>query len=121
MLCLKPEDRGQQEPALEQTLPAYDPKCYLCPGNARAQGDQNPAYDNTFVFVNDYSAVKEQQDEYKPEVAQDGKIGMASCPRLPYSLEDEGADEGAAHWGMVAQTLPRFSCVPRPSRAGATS
>jgi hypothetical protein len=34
-------------------------KCYLCPGNERAQGDTNPNYESTFVFVNDYSAVKE--------------------------------------------------------------
>ncbi|HEX3822012.1 MAG TPA: galactose-1-phosphate uridylyltransferase, partial [Candidatus Sulfotelmatobacter sp.] len=24
--------------------PAYDPTCYLCPGNARARGVRNPAY-----------------------------------------------------------------------------
>ena len=23
----------------------YDPACYLCPGNIRANGDRNPAYD----------------------------------------------------------------------------
>ena len=42
-------------------------QCYLCPGNKRAQGDVNPKYEKTFVFVNDYSAVKEEQDEYSPE------------------------------------------------------
>ncbi|KAJ5243266.1 Galactose-1-phosphate uridylyltransferase [Penicillium citrinum] len=42
----------------------YDPACYLCPGNKRAQGDVNPKYDSTFVFVNDYSAVKEEQAAY---------------------------------------------------------
>jgi UDPglucose--hexose-1-phosphate uridylyltransferase len=41
-------------------------QCYLCPGNKRAQGDTNPKYDSTFVFVNDYSAVKEQQEDYNP-------------------------------------------------------
>ncbi|KAH0544295.1 hypothetical protein FGG08_001558 [Glutinoglossum americanum] len=41
--------------------------CYLCPGNTRAQGERNPVYESTFVFVNDYSAVKEEQAEYKPE------------------------------------------------------
>ena len=40
-------------------------QCYLCPGNKRAQGDVNPKYDRTFVFVNDYAAVKEQQDDYQ--------------------------------------------------------
>ncbi|ETI27336.1 galactose-1-phosphate uridylyltransferase [Cladophialophora carrionii CBS 160.54] len=56
--------QGQQESPGVIDLPEYDPKCYLCPGNTRASGDINPKYDNTFVFVNDYSAVKESQDDY---------------------------------------------------------
>lgn len=59
--------QGQQESPSKTTLPAYDPKCYLCPGNKRAQGDVNPKYESTFVFVNDYSAVKETQADYKPD------------------------------------------------------
>ncbi|KAL9051296.1 MAG: hypothetical protein Q9162_006101 [Coniocarpon cinnabarinum] len=58
--------QGQQEDPSQTTTPEYDEQCYLCPGNKRAQGDQNPQYDNTFVFVNDYSAVKEEQQDYKP-------------------------------------------------------
>lgn len=58
--------QGQQEEPSKNVLPKYDPKCYLCPGNKRAQGDSNPKYDSTFVFVNDYSAVKEEQAEYNP-------------------------------------------------------
>jgi UDPglucose--hexose-1-phosphate uridylyltransferase len=37
--------------------PAYDPTCYLCPGNSRAGGARNPAYTGTFVFDNDYAAL----------------------------------------------------------------
>ena len=37
--------------------PAYDPECYLCPGNIRANGERNPDYKNTFVFTNDFSAL----------------------------------------------------------------
>ncbi|KZF25379.1 galactose-1-phosphate uridylyltransferase [Xylona heveae TC161] len=59
--------QGQQEAASKTTLPLYDSSCYLCPGNKRAQGDVNPKYESTFVFVNDYSAVKEEQAEYHPE------------------------------------------------------
>lgn len=55
------------EAASQTTLPQYDPSCYLCPGNKRAQGDTNPKYEHTFVFVNDYSAVKEEQAEYQPK------------------------------------------------------
>ena len=36
---------------------AYDPKCYLCPGNQRAGGAANPVYDGIFSFVNDYAAL----------------------------------------------------------------
>ncbi|KAK0620536.1 galactose-1-phosphate uridyl transferase [Immersiella caudata] len=60
--------QGQQEAPSKVQLPEYDPKCYLCPGNTRAQGDANPQYKHTFAFVNDYSAVKEEQQEYEPEV-----------------------------------------------------
>ena len=38
--------------------PAYDPNCYLCPGNARVGGTRNPAYTSTFVFDNDFAALK---------------------------------------------------------------
>jgi UDPglucose--hexose-1-phosphate uridylyltransferase len=36
---------------------SYDPHCYLCPGNQRAGGAANPAYDGVFSFVNDYAAL----------------------------------------------------------------
>ena len=35
----------------------YDPACYLCPGNTRAGGHQNPKYEGIFVFDNDYAAL----------------------------------------------------------------
>ncbi len=37
--------------------PAYDPDCYLCPGNTRAGGARNPDYTSTFVFENDFAAL----------------------------------------------------------------
>jgi UDPglucose--hexose-1-phosphate uridylyltransferase len=37
---------------------AYDPSCYLCPGNTRANGEKNPAYGSTFVFTNDFAALR---------------------------------------------------------------
>jgi UDPglucose--hexose-1-phosphate uridylyltransferase len=37
--------------------PAFDPTCYLCPGNSRVGGAINPAYTRTFVFDNDHPCV----------------------------------------------------------------
>jgi UDPglucose--hexose-1-phosphate uridylyltransferase len=37
--------------------PVYDPVCYLCPGNVRANGEVNPNYKSTYVFTNDFSAL----------------------------------------------------------------
>ncbi len=49
--------RGREESSPE-ALPAphYDPECYLCPGNLRANGERNPRYRTTHVFTNDYPA-----------------------------------------------------------------
>jgi len=49
--------QGQVEKTPPETRPSYDPDCYLCPGNARAGGHQNPDYDGTFVFTNDFAAL----------------------------------------------------------------
>ncbi len=48
---------GQVEKSSSESRPPYDPKCYLCPGNKRASGDENPAYSSTFVFINDFAAL----------------------------------------------------------------
>jgi len=45
------------ENAGAQNEHAYDPTCYLCPGNIRANGDRNPAYAGPFVFDNDFPAL----------------------------------------------------------------
>ncbi len=37
--------------------PAYDPGCYLCPGNARVGGEANPDYAGVYVFDNDFPAL----------------------------------------------------------------
>ncbi len=50
--------QGQVETQGAAAQPDYDPKCYLCPGNERAGGIHNPAYTSTFVFDNDFAALK---------------------------------------------------------------
>ncbi len=48
---------GQVEKPAADARPAYDPKCYLCPGNKRTSGMRNPTYTDTFVFTNDFSSL----------------------------------------------------------------
>jgi UDPglucose--hexose-1-phosphate uridylyltransferase len=48
---------GAVEPAAIAELIAYDPACYLCPGNSRANGEVNPRYEGAFVFTNDFAAL----------------------------------------------------------------
>jgi UDPglucose--hexose-1-phosphate uridylyltransferase len=50
--------QGQQDRPDHGEQPRYDAQCYLCPGNARAQGQQNPAYTGAFVFNNDFAALQ---------------------------------------------------------------
>jgi UDPglucose--hexose-1-phosphate uridylyltransferase len=49
--------QGQVEDQTAETRPAYDPSCYLCPGNLRANGQRNPDYGSTFAFDNDFPAL----------------------------------------------------------------
>ncbi len=51
---------GQVETPSSTQRPAYDPECYLCPGNQRAGGARNPRYEHTFVFTNDFAALLPQ-------------------------------------------------------------
>jgi UDPglucose--hexose-1-phosphate uridylyltransferase len=49
--------QGECEDAAAPQRLAYDPQCYLCPGNARAAGVVNPVYTGTYVFPNDFPAL----------------------------------------------------------------
>jgi UDPglucose--hexose-1-phosphate uridylyltransferase len=50
--------QGEVEKLPPERQPQYDPTCYLCPGNDRAGGVRNPSYGGTFVFDNDFAALK---------------------------------------------------------------
>jgi UDPglucose--hexose-1-phosphate uridylyltransferase len=50
--------RGQTERLPPDAVPSYDPTCQLCPRNERASGIRNPDYDSTFVFENDFPALR---------------------------------------------------------------
>lgn len=70
--------QGQMEKPSVKAQPEYDPACYLCPGNARAGGVQNPRYSSTFVFNNDFAALKPGTPVERFE--RDGLLVAASEP-----------------------------------------
>jgi UDPglucose--hexose-1-phosphate uridylyltransferase len=73
--------QGQMERPPQDERPQYDPQCYLCPGNERANGEHNPRYEHTFVFTNDFAAVlpdtPEPPDDHNPLFRMGGVRGTA--------------------------------------------
>lgn len=65
--------QGAQEVVPGADIPLYDPKCFLCPGNKRITGDDNPSYESTFVFTNDFPAVRMDDPDYVAEEQSDKK------------------------------------------------
>jgi UDPglucose--hexose-1-phosphate uridylyltransferase len=49
--------QGQVETTAAAAGLKYDPTCYMCPGNKRSNGTENPKYNNVFVFDNDFPAL----------------------------------------------------------------
>lgn len=50
--------QGRVDPLPPPARPAFDPACYLCPGNERAGGVRNPDYTGPFAFDNDFAALR---------------------------------------------------------------
>ena len=68
--------QGQVEDVPPEASAAYDANCYLCPGNARAGGVRNPAYTETFVFDNDFAALR--RDTPAAEIQEKGLLAAKS-------------------------------------------
>jgi UDPglucose--hexose-1-phosphate uridylyltransferase len=53
----RPWQGGVERPQVE-ARPSFDPSCYLCPGTTRANGETNDRYASTYVFTNDFAALR---------------------------------------------------------------
>ena len=62
--------QGKVEHNSYQQIPAYKDDCYLCPKNMRANGEVNPDYPSTFVFDNDFSALKSDQQSFNNDASE---------------------------------------------------
>ena len=92
--------QGAQESRSRDERPTYDPSCYLCPGNERAGGHENPEYESTFVFTNDYPALRPDGDTASggsPLLQWQGEAGtcrvVCFSPRHDLDLGTMNADQ----------------------------
>jgi UDPglucose--hexose-1-phosphate uridylyltransferase len=58
---------GMNEAARVAPAERHDASCYLCPGNVRATGTQNPDYRGPYVFDNDYPAILSDPTSSAPQ------------------------------------------------------
>jgi UDPglucose--hexose-1-phosphate uridylyltransferase len=72
--------QGRVEKPASEPPPAYDPACYMCPGNERATGARNPAYTSTYVFDNDYPALVPNVPEDEAKAGGDDKGLLIARP-----------------------------------------
>ncbi len=72
--------QGKVEDVPVENKPEFDPGCYLCPGNKRAGDVKNPEYSETFVFDNDFSALK--PDTSKEELNEDSLLMAKGEPGI---------------------------------------
>jgi UDPglucose--hexose-1-phosphate uridylyltransferase len=78
--------QGRRERHAATPALAHDPSCYLCPGNLRANGARNPDYSHTFVFDNDFPALRADaptKGEGDGLIVAEGETGM--CRVLCFS------------------------------------
>jgi UDPglucose--hexose-1-phosphate uridylyltransferase len=74
--------QGQLEKVPVHQEPEYDPTCYLCPGNSRVGGAVNPRYTGTFVFDNDFAALKPSIRHDRVDLENRGLIVAEGEPGL---------------------------------------
>ena len=120
--------QGAQEKPAPENKPAYDPACYLCPGNVRMGGERNPPYDHTYVFPNDFPALlKDSPVEAAGEglLRAKGVRGEARVicfsPRHDLTLADMAVPDIARvvdTWAEQIADLVAFLASPRSALSG---
>ena len=107
---------GEQLPPPPAAPPAYDPACYLCPGNRRVSGQVNAQYTGTFVFDNDHPCVGPDAPQVLAPPPAPYKVGPATglarvvcySPRHDITLAElpvEGVEALLATWQAQMREL----------------
>ena len=121
--------QGQTTKPVAAEKIAYDPSCYLCPGNPRACGAVTPKYDGVYAFDNDYPALRTDVEEMpvaaagsllvaEPEVGRCrvicfdpdhsltlSQMPVASIGRVIETWKQETAELGALNWINYVQVF----------------
>jgi UDPglucose--hexose-1-phosphate uridylyltransferase len=79
--------QGKQEQVPQEDRPSYDPACYLCPGNQRADGTLNESYNGPFAFTNDFSALLSDTPEGTMQIGNllEAKSEKGICRVIAFS------------------------------------
>ena len=59
--------QGQVETPEVEVRPSYDESCFLCSGNTRINGEVNATYENTYIFSNDFAALKVDSPDHSED------------------------------------------------------
>jgi UDPglucose--hexose-1-phosphate uridylyltransferase len=99
-------------------LPEYDPGCYLCPGNPRVSGHQNPNYRDVYIFENDHPVVGLQAPDlglvelHEGLYRKSGALGIAKVvcydPRHNVTLTDLDVDHIASVFIALREEMKFF-------------
>ena len=107
--------------------PAFDPTCYLCPGNPRVSGKSNPDYQDVFIFDNDHPVVGLEAPAIAEEMltAHNGLykrapatgIARVVCydPRHNVSLSELDTDQIARVFRALRDQMVEFEQHPKIS------
>lgn len=119
--------QGHVESATSAPALRYDPTCYLCPGNERAGGARNPKYETTFVFTNDFAALKPPAQAAQVQSAKQDESGrglllseseaglckvMCFSPRHDLTLARMTVPEIASVVDMWAEQYAEIGALP---------
>ena len=77
--------QGKKEIKLKNKNIFYDPDCYLCPGNKRANNKINSNYNNTYSFINDFSSLDSKENNNFKDGLLEAKTESGICKVLCYS------------------------------------
>lgn len=101
-------------------IPAYDPTCYLCPGNKRISGVSNPKYKDVFIFDNDHPVVgmdaPDIQEFSHPLFKRKSASGIARVvcydPRHNVTLTDISQDSATRVFMALREQMREFMHNP---------